>query len=35
MQFQPIENYGIIGDLRTIALAGMDRIHRFSMLAQD
>ena len=24
MQFQPIENYGIIGDLRTIALAGMD-----------
>jgi GH15 family glucan-1,4-alpha-glucosidase len=24
MLFQPIENYGIIGDLRTIALAGMD-----------
>lgn len=24
MQFQPIENYGIIGDLRTIALVGMD-----------
>ena len=24
MQYQPIENYGIIGDLRTIALAGMD-----------
>ena len=24
MQHQPIENYGIIGDLRTIALAGMD-----------
>ncbi|MCJ7825175.1 MAG: DUF5911 domain-containing protein, partial [Anaerolineales bacterium] len=24
MEFQPIENYGIIGDLRTIALAGMD-----------
>ena len=24
MAYQPIENYGIIGDLRTVALVGMD-----------
>lgn len=24
MSYQPIENYGIIGDLRTAALVGMD-----------
>ncbi|MGA9531594.1 MAG: trehalase-like domain-containing protein, partial [Anaerolineales bacterium] len=24
MRYQPIENYGIIGDLHTVALVGMD-----------
>jgi GH15 family glucan-1,4-alpha-glucosidase len=24
MSYQPIENYGIIGDLHTVALVGMD-----------
>ena len=24
MQYQPIENYGIVGNMRTLALVGMD-----------
>ncbi|MGH7847834.1 MAG: hypothetical protein ACREQW_22050 [Candidatus Binatia bacterium] len=24
VEYQPIENYGVIGDLRTVALVGMD-----------
>jgi hypothetical protein len=31
MTYQPIENYGMIGDMHTVALVGTDRLNRLAL----
>ncbi len=33
MSYQPIENYGIVGNMRTVALVGMNGSRAFTHLA--
>jgi hypothetical protein len=35
MAFQPVENYGVIGNIKSIALVGHERFYRLSLLDVD